>query len=294
MVDSPAGGPERKGSYDPGILEINVNGMDGLIAHAKLTVGDRDDWLIAFTIWTAGEYWATWVFVEGSYQRREMTAYYEAEGWHRLGGFLFDDLPQGLAAIHQPDDEEADAFFDSVAHIFNHSDFLSVSPVPDSVLRDHAAGEPYRLPESAWDELDGLPLWRPVSTPSPDTGWSKLPAEKYASEVVHELAGWLRKAQQEDNWLINLTDGGYIQVGLRLDRVRAEVSSGGELGGSASLTPGQLRLIKEIGWRRPILGEDDFPNYWYEWKLDDLDKVDIPLIYLVSKMVGETLELVFK
>ncbi|WP_353354167.1 hypothetical protein [Intrasporangium sp. DVR] len=282
-------------AYDSGLLELNVDGMGPLIAHATFTAGERDDWIIDFTIWTKEEEWDTWVFVEGSYRRRDLTVYYNNEwDWVRMGGFLFDDLPQGLAALHQPDDEDADVFFDSVVRILNHTDFLSISPLPDGLLKDHPVGEPYRLSESGWSEVNGLPLWRPGPPPSPDAEWSRLPEKTFVSDVVRELAEWLQKAKQEDNWVTNMRYGGYIQVGLRLDRVRAEVSSGAELGGSASLTPGQVRQIKEIGWRHPVLGTDDFPNYWYEWKLGDLDKVDIPLAYSVTKMVKDTLEYVFE
>lgn len=103
-------GSDARRTYDPGILEIKVEGMDGLIAHATVTLGEREDWLIEFTAWTGstmGSSWCTWVFVEGSARRRDLTAYYDNEGeWVRLGGVLLDDLSPTFAILNDPEVEE--------------------------------------------------------------------------------------------------------------------------------------------------------------------------------------------
>lgn len=65
-IGSPRSGPDVGRSLDPGVLEIKVEGMAGLIAHADVTLGERGDWLIQFTAWTGstgGSLWTTWVFV---------------------------------------------------------------------------------------------------------------------------------------------------------------------------------------------------------------------------------------
>ena len=112
---------------------------------------------------TGGSLWTTWVFVEGSSRRRDMTIYCDNDGngWVRLGGVLLDDLSGDLAGVLDYPEVEEDVF-DAVVRVLNGTDYLAVTPVPDGVLVDHARGEPYWLDDWGWNELSGLQLWRPA------------------------------------------------------------------------------------------------------------------------------------
>ncbi|MFW5469526.1 hypothetical protein ACOCJ4_05710 [Knoellia sp. CPCC 206435] len=136
----------------------------GLLAHAAVSAGERDDAYVDFSIFSGapmGYLWQSWVEIQSSGRRRSVTliADVEDDGMKPYRAWSFDQLPEELVeALEDPTSIAPLELFKALVQAV--TPVITVWPIDDEfmlTLPDRAP--PWPSPE-AEAEIENLPRWQ--------------------------------------------------------------------------------------------------------------------------------------